>query len=50
MDILEAAAKKNQRTDLETLPRETFLAWLGNRFVVEEAKKILEKKRRGKAA
>jgi len=48
-EILEKAAKRKQPIDYTTLPREQFLAWIGSRFMDDEAKKKLEKRRLKKA-
>jgi hypothetical protein len=50
MEILEKSAKKGQLLDYTKLPREQFLAWLGNRFTADEAERIRKEKQRRKAA
>ncbi len=49
-EILEKAVKKGHPIDYTGLPREQYLAWLGSRFVDDEARKKLEEKHNKKKA
>ncbi len=43
-EILEKAVKKGHPVDYTGLPREQYSAWLGSRFVDDEARKKLEER------
>ena len=43
-EILEKAVKKGAPVDYTELPREQYLAWLGNKWTNDEAKKKLEER------